>query len=222
MGKQICFYITPKDVNSLIEQIYLQNGFVLDSTGAALSKDELVSIAHYDYCEKHFDSNKFFVAKSDFSLYYHCNTVKRRIDEQRSEVIEFSLCTPSPAKVIDTSSVENNFRKDGFIIIDNQNEYYRQMNELMKNPIYTDNPNFVEHGFEHGRFWYSPEYFDDNGKKVSKSKELSKLFNSLSKFIREHFKQTKDKFAYIGTDAYEKYRDGDFIPCSGRNKIVVE
>lgn len=222
MGKQICFYITQKDVNTLIEQIYLQDGFVLDSTGTALSKDELFSIADCDYCKKHFNSNKFFIAKQNFSLCYHANTAKRSIDEKKAEVVEFSLCTPSPAKVIDTSSVDNNFRKEGFVIIDNPDEYYKQMNEFMKNPIYIDNPSFVEHGFEHGRFWYSPEFFDDNGIEISKSKELSKLFNSLSKFIREHFKQTRDKFAYIGMDAYEKYRDGDFIPCSGRNKIAVE
>ena len=222
MGRQISFYATQKDADDLIEQIYLQGGIVLESTGTPLGKDELLSITDYDYCQKHFDSNKFFVAKPDFSLCYHVNTAKKSIDEIKAEVIEFSLCNPSPTKVIDISSVDNNFRKEGFVIIDDSDEYHRQMDELIRNPTYIDNPNYVEHGFEHGRFWYSQEFFDDEGKKVSKSKELSKLFNNLSKFIKENFKQTKDKFAYIGSDAYDKYNDGIFIPCSGRNKIAVE
>ena len=222
MGKQICFYATQKDADVLIEQIYLQDGVIVDLTGKPLNKEELQSITDNAYCQKHFESNKFFVTKPEFSLCYHSNTAKKSIDEMKAEVIEFSLCAPSPAKTIDTSSVDNNFRKDGFVVIDNSEEYHRQLNELMKSPVYIDNPNYIENGFEHGRFWYSYEFFNDKGKKASKSKELDRLFNSLSKFIKSNFRQSKDKFAYIGADAYEKYREGVFIPCSGRNKIVIE
>ena len=215
MGNQICFYVTQKDADTLIEQIYHQGGGVVDLTGKPLNKEELRSITD-------FESKKFFVTKPEFTLCYHSNTTKKSIDEMKAEVIEFSLCAPSSAKTIDTSSVDNNFKKDGFVVIDNSEEYHRQMNELMKSPAYIDNPNYVEHGFEHGRFWYSYEFFNDERKKVSKSKELDRLFNSLSKFVKSNFKLSKDKFAYIGAGAYEKYLEGVFVPCSGRNKIAIE
>ena len=222
MGKQVCFYVTQKDAGTLIEQIYLQGGIVVDLGGKPLNEEELQSIAGNSYCQKHLESNKFFVTKPELSLCYHSNTAKKSIDVMKAEVIEFSLCTPSSATTIDTSSVDNNFRKDGFVVIDNSEEYHRQMNELMESPAYIDNPNYVEHGFEHGRFWYSYEFFNDEKEKVSKSKELDRLFNSLSKFVKSNFKLSKDKFAYIGADAYEKYLKGVFIPCSGRNKIAIE
>jgi len=222
MGRQICFYVTQKDADTLIEQIYLQGAMVVDFAGRPLQKEELQSITDNDYCQKHFESNKFFVMKPSLSLYYHSNAVKESIDEMKAEVIEFSLCRLSPAKIIDTSSVDNNFRKNGFVVINDSDEYNKQMNELMKNPVYIDNPNYVEHGFEHGRFWYTSEFFDDEGRKIKKSKEIDTLFNSLSKFIKNNFMLSKDRFAYIGAGAYEKYQEGVFIPCSGRNKIVVE
>lgn len=214
MGKQICFYGTQKDVNDIIEKIQLKYGVVIDGTGTVLSKTELNSIADWYYSKSHFGGNKFYITKQEFLPYYRTKTTEKSINELTFEVIEFSLCTPSPAKVIDTSSVDVRFSKDGFVTIDNPDEYHRLMNELMENPIYVCNPNYVENGFEHGRLWYSASCFD--------SKEVCELYNSLSRYIRKHFRQTKDKFAYIGIDAYERYRQGYFIPCSGRNRIVVE
>lgn len=42
------------------------------------------------------------------------------------------------------------------------------------------------------------------------------------KFIKKNYKLTADKFAYIGTDAYEKFKEGVFIPRSGCNVIKVD
>lgn len=221
MGKQICFYASQKDVDALTEQIHRQGGLVVDTVGKPLSKDELQLISDYNYCKEYFGSNKFFVVKSNPSLHFDSDTVKRSIDEMKAKVIEFSLCTPSPTRVIDTSSVDDYFRKGGFVVITNSEEYNRQMDALMQNPVFVDNPNHVEHGFEHGRFWYSPDIYDDKGK-VSKSKELDKLFSSLSRFIKNNFRRSKGRFAYIGPYAYEEYLQGLFVPCSGRNKILVE
>lgn len=82
--------------------------------------------------------------------------------------------------------------------------------------------NSVKHGFEHGRFWYEPNYYDEKGVQVQKSKELDKLFDSFSKYVKKNYKLTADKFAYIGPNVYEKYREGVFNPCSGKYLIKVE
>ena len=221
MGKQICFYGTQIDVNNIIDIIHQKNGVVIDGTGTVLSKTELNSIADWYYSESHFGGNKFYITKQEFLPYHHTKTTKKSIKEFPFEVIEFSLCTPSPAKVLDTSYVDARFTKEGFVVIDDSDEYHRLMNELMENPIYVCNPNYVENGFEHGRLWYSASCFDSN-ESIKNHKEVCGLYNSLSRYIRDHFKQTKDKFAYIGMDAYELYHQGRFIPCSGRNSIIVE
>jgi hypothetical protein len=221
MGKQICFFVTQKDVNALVEQIHSYKAFVVNAEGQRLNDEDLLSIADYDYCQKHFGSNKFFIVKPEFALCFYFNINKNTIDEMKAEVISFSLCSPQPERIVDTSPVDNNFRKNGFIVIDDSDEYQRQLEELMKNPTYIDNSNYVKDGFEHGRFWYSPQYYDVNGNNINKSKELDTLFNGLSKFVKKNFRQSKDEFAYIGPDTYEKYQEGVFIPCSGRNKIVI-
>ena len=222
MGRQICFYATQKDVDLLIREMQRNGGIVIGYDGEELSKEHLSCIADYGFCENHFGGNRFLVTKNSFPLSHSVLEGEGEINPVESTVIEFALCTPHPPKTIDLSLVENNFRRDGFIVIDDSDEYHRQMSELMKNPTYIDNPNYIQNGFEHGRLWYSPKFFDSDGKNCSKSKELDGLYNGMRRFIKRNFKQTKDKFAYIGPDAYAKYKEGAFIPCSGRNRIDVE
>lgn len=221
MGKQICFFATPSDLNKLFEEMYLDNIIFMDDFGQKQDKEKLFFMVNRDFSGKSFSESHFYITKTGVNLFYNYYDGGKKIDQLKSEVIQFHSCTQSPPIIIDTSSVDNNFRKGEFVVINDSDEYHKQMTELMKNPAYINNPNHVEHGFEHGRFWYTSDFYDDEGKKVRKSKELDKLFNGLSKFIKRNFKETKDKFAYIGPDAYEKYQEGVFVPCSGRNIINV-
>ena len=222
MGKQVCFYASQKDVEALIDQIQRSCAIVVDASGSVLGSEALLSIADFDYCKEHFGGNKFFVTKPDLSLLYYRHEGHIFIDQMQSEVIELSLCSPSPLKVVDTSSIDNNYLKNGFVVVSDSDAYSRQMSELMKNPVYVLNPNYVENGFDYGRIWYSPDYVDVNGSRAKKSDDLHKLYKSLSKFVKSNFKMTRDKSAYIGQDAYEKHLQGVYVPCSGRYKVIVD
>lgn len=220
MNKQVCFFITQKDVDFLISYIYSLDAFLIDYAGELLTKQATAFIADYSYCQTHFGYNNFLITKPNFSLSYRTASGKPEVDQYVSEVIEFSLCTPIPKKIIDTSSVDEKFRKGGVIVIDDSEKYHCLMRELMLDPPYVENPNYIENGFEHARFWYSPTFFTSDNNVVRKSKKSDALFNNLKTVIKENFKLSKDKFAYIGPDAYEKYLLGTFIPCSGRNRLV--
>ena len=73
--------------------------------------------------------------------------------------------------------------------------------------------------YEHGRFWYEKKYFDQHGNIVTKSQELDKMFQSLSRRVRKNAVISNNKFAYILPEAYKAYKEGNFNPCSGRNAI---
>jgi hypothetical protein len=224
MGKQIRFFVTQNDVNELIKAIKLNNGIIVDSYGEELHNEELESIADYEYCEKRFWGSSFFIklpsSKLAFSNYEKLD--KKYINQLVSEIIQFNACAPHPKKVIDRSPVDNKFKKGGFIVIHDSEKYHRELEEYMKNPLYIDNPNYVINGYEHGRFWYEPKYYDEEGKHRGKLKDLDGLFNNLSKFIKMNFKLTADKYYYIAPDAYKKYQEGVFVPSSGRNVIKVD
>ncbi len=105
-------------------------------------------------------------------------------------------------------------------MVDDSEKYNQLLNKVMLNPVYIENPCYVENGFEHGRFWYTAEFLGTDGEKNKKAEALDKLFNSLKKYIKTNFILSKDKFAYIGPDAYKKYLLGTFVPCSGKNPIL--
>ena len=76
--------------------------------------------------------------------------------------------------------------------------------------------------YEHGRFWYEKQYYDQNDNIITKSQELDKMYSSLVRRVRKNAIISKTKFAYILPDAYRKYKEGTFIPCSGRNTIEFD
>ena len=76
--------------------------------------------------------------------------------------------------------------------------------------------------YEHGRIWYERQYYDCDGKTVTKSAEVDKMYNSLVRKIRTKAVISKDKFAYILPDAYRLYKENRYIPCSGKHKIVFD
>lgn len=222
MGKQICFFASSKDIKLLIDQVQSLCAIIVDCSGNMLNSDELWAITDANYRKEHLDGTKFFISRPYLSLCYYQLHGKSYIDQLQSEVIELSFCRPSPVKIIDTSSVDNHFIKNGYVVIDDSEKYHGMMNELMKHPVYVLNPNYIENGFEYGRLWYSPDCMSGNGIRTKKSKELHELYNALRRFIQHNYKLTKDKFAYIGPDAYEKYKQGNFVPCSGSQRIVVD
>ena len=73
--------------------------------------------------------------------------------------------------------------------------------------------------YEHGRLWYEKRYYDENGNAIAKCDDLDKMYNSLTLMIKSQAIISTDKFAYILPDAYKLYKEGRFIPCSGKIKI---
>lgn len=205
MSKQISFFISNKDTDELIHLIRSLGGITVNAEGYEITK---------------IIDNKCFIKMHNSKLVYDSLGKERTLNQNVSEIIEFSVCSPQPSRIIDTSEVDNHFKRGGFFIIDDSEEFHRQMNEIMKNPTYIDNPNYIINGFEHGRIWYSHEYYDNNGKKNVKSEQLNSLFSYLQRYIKQNYKIAKNKFGYIGPDAYQKYRKGLFVPCSGR--IIIE
>ena len=125
MGKQIRFFITQKDIDKLVEMIYLNDGIVINFDGQELRKEELMYLGDYDFCQNRFGYNQFLVTNHELTLSYQSFNDRKRINQFESEVIVFSLCTPHSQKIIDTSPVDNNFKKGGFIIFDDSDEYHR-------------------------------------------------------------------------------------------------
>ena len=222
MSKQICFFATQKDINLLLSRIYSLEAIVVDYTGKPFSKEELLYATEYSCWQNYYQHNKFLITRPRASLSYRIAHERVEVDQCISEVIEFSLCTPVPRIVVDTSSVDEEFQKDGMIIIDDTERYDRLMKELMNDPPYIENPSYIENGFEYGRLWYSSTFCNPNGDIIKKTKDGDLLFKNLKTFIQRHFLPSRDKFAYIAPDAYEKYLLGTFVPCSGRNRIVFQ
>ena len=218
MGRQICFYASPDDLYDLLN-IICTNNSIFDSSGTKLEFEEVFSRVNRDFSGQSYTASSLFIGQEEFRLSYYDG---QTLDQTKSEIIQFNACSKNPSDIIDLSPVTSKFLKNGFIVIDDSDEYYRQMDELMKNPTFISNPNYIENGYGHGRFWYSPIYYDEIGQKQVKNRELDRLFNRICGYIRKNFKLTADKFAYIGPDAYNEYIQGSFIPCSGRNRIIVE
>lgn len=222
MAKQICFFATPNDLQQLFGEILLKNYIFIDQYGHKQTMENLMLFANDDFCAKTYAKCNFYLSTKNSAICYLTNNDYRCIDYIKSDVIQIAACSQLPKQIVDTSIIDNRFKKNGFIIIDDQTEYYRQLSEYMENPIYIDNPNYIENGFECGRIAFANNYYDDYGNKVNKSKEISSLYSFLQKHIKNHYKLSKDKFGYIGADAYREYLEGNFIPCSGKIRICFD
>lgn len=222
MGRQICFFATPVDLEQLFQKIFENDMIVLSQSGKKLDIEDISQLIYSDFEGRSFGKSQFYITRENFNLVYlFCDGVKT-INQLHSEVIQFYACRQLPEKILDTSSVDNGFRKGEFIVVHDTTEYQRQIEALRKRPIYMHNPNYIRNGFEHGRFWYTPDYYDETGKKIHKSKQLEDLYKFIGRYVRQTYKLAKDKFGYIAPYAYKNYLDGSFVPCSGKTKIEFE
>ena len=74
--------------------------------------------------------------------------------------------------------------------------------------------------YGHGRFWYERQYYDQIGNILTKRLDLDKMHQALVRKVRKNGINSKRKFAYyILPDAYRRYKEGTFIPCSGKISI---
>ncbi len=202
MGKSICFFITEKDVMDLISFIKTNGGVEIN--------EEKNQVKNPD---------KLFFALPDSELVFSSYNDEKRLNQIESEIIELSFSTPQPFEVLDLSVVEKHFKKGEFVVIDDMDKFHHLMNELKKNPVYIDNPNYIINGYEPGRIWFENQYYDVNGNKKNKSKKLSTLFLLTKRYIQKNYILSMNKDYYIGIDAFKKYVDGEFVPCSGNNVI---
>ena len=197
MGKDICFFITEDDATNLISKIKSFGGFEVDEYKA---------------------NNNYFFALPDSKIVYTSYNGRKKINPIESDVIELSCSVPQPAKILDMSLIEKNFRKGDFVVVDDSSKFNRLMNELKENPIYIDNPNYIFNGYKNGRIWFENQYYV-NGNRKNKSKKIMSLFSAIKKHIQKEYVLSVDKGYYIGPDAFQKYKQGTFVPCSGKNVV---
>ena len=218
MSKQVVFYATPQDMEQLFSKIFCDDFVVLDEHGTHISLDEVKRL-----CKKCFSGEKhatnFYFTANDLKLSFFYQNNERYLNIIESEVIQFNPCTTVPKVVFDTSSVNEQFKKGNLIVVNDSTKYYELMDEFMKNPIYMENPNFIPNGYNHARFLIHPRYYDPSGNIVCKSKKIVALYQSFSHYIKKNFRQSNDKFGYIGIDAYQQHLDGMFVPYSGKNIV---
>lgn len=214
MGRQVCFFITPHDLRCFLDTVLSDDIIILDDCGKKITSDVLCADAEDVFNKKQGGAKNFYFTKNGFNIAY--NPISKKLDSICSEVIEFNYGGNSPKMRLDTSSVDKRFSKNGFIVIDDTDAYYKMLEDIYANPVYIDNPNYVENGYEHGRLWFDNTYYDENGIKTAKREELTKLYNQMKRFATKNWKLSNDKFGYIGTDAYELYLKNRFRPCSGK------
>ena len=219
MGNQVNFFASPSDLKQLFYRMSEKDVIILSTVGDVLNAEDVFDRIESDYRGKTFGESNVCIACSNSNIVYTFFENHKSIDQLQSEVIQFNACIQMPKKVLDKSSVYNHFKKEGFIVIHDTAEYQRRMDELMKHPIYINNPNYINNGFEHGRFWYAPSYYDCCGSKVYKSKEIEHLYKFIANYIHRFYMPSKDRFGYIAPFAYQEYLKGNFIPCSGKNMV---
>lgn len=202
MGKEVCMFITEKDAMDLVEIIKSHGGIELDGKSNNFETN-----------------NKFFFVLPNSVLIYSSHNDEKRLNQIESDIIELSWSVPQSSQVLDVSIVEEQFKKGKFVVIDDSDKFHRLMSELQKNPVYVDNPNYIVNGYEHGRLWVETQYYDITGNIIYKNKKLTSLFLAVKRYIQRSYVWSTNKGWYIGPDAYQKYIDGKFVPCSGRTII---
>lgn len=221
MGKQIVFFATPADLKQLFQIISLKEGIVLDQFGTMIDIESVLNM-----CIDCFDGKTFscdlYLTLEGLKISFFSEKKERLINPLESEVIQFRPCMRQPKAIHDTSSVDDQFKIGDYIVIHDTEKYSQLMDEFMEHPRYRENPNYVENGFEHARFWFEPEYFDESGEKVKKSKKLCSLFGALQNRIKTSYKLSNNGFGYIGKNAYASYLLENFVPCSGNTRIAFE
>lgn len=113
MGSQICFFITPNDFAYLLDKTLSYDIIILDKYGEEITPGELYSKIEYGYERKICHSDNYYFTKNGFNISYFSDS--GLLDFQKSEVIQFSFCKNSPPKILDKSTIDQRFLKNGFI-----------------------------------------------------------------------------------------------------------
>lgn len=180
MGRQICFFATPKDYFLLFDYIVESKWFFIDVYGNSISLDRVKETVQSHYDDKGVFL-KFYITKNGLEIVRDALNNTTFVNALYSDVIEIVICSPPPPNI------------RGLIKLPNQ--------------------------YEHGRFWYEKQYYDQSGNIITKSQDLDKMYQSIVRKVRKNAIISKNKFAYILPEAYKKYKKGWFIPCSGRYTI---
>lgn len=213
MGKQICFFANEVDLKEMFKIVALDEIVLLNKTGEIVTIEDFFSCIDSYFQKDNQLTQTWYLSCSDSKIEYIISGDYRCVNPLKSDVIEFHHCTKIPSKILDTSSVNNMFLKNGFIVIDDTDKYNSLMEELRRNPKYINNPHYKKNGFEHGRFWCNDSICDD------KRNKLFRKFNQIKRYISKNYILSKQKYAYIGPHAFDDLKNGNFIPCSGKNIV---
>ena len=215
MGRQIRFFATASDFHQLLDIIYSRGAYVLDHSGNKLSLENIKENIFDSYTTENF-LHHFYIVKDGWRIAFS-NGFVNQLD---SEAIEVSICRKIPEKTVDMSPVHKHFQINGYTVISDSDKYFELLREYEKNPIYIPNPQYVENGYEHGRFWCPSFFYDADSKSPPQSKAVTREFNALVRVIKKLGTLSDDKkTAYILPDAFEGFKNKTFIPRSGISTI---
>jgi hypothetical protein len=66
-----------------------------------------------------------------------------------------------------------------------------------------------------GRIWAEFKYYDDRDELIKKEKWFEQKFNKYRSWIKKNFRISIDKFAYIGEEAYNLYKEKGYRMMNG-------
>lgn len=146
MGKQICFFANEVDLKEMFKIVALDEIVLLNKTGEIVTIEDFFSCIDSYFQKDNQLTQTWYLSCSDSKIEYIISGDYRCVNPLKSDVIEFHHCTKIPSKILDTSSVNNMFLKNGFIVIDDTDKYNSLMEELRRNPKYINNPHYKKMG----------------------------------------------------------------------------
>ena len=218
MGREIFYFATPIDLEQFYIEMLSNNIFAVDHFGNRLEIEYFNYLVKSEFEGNHVEPIFCYLTKKDLDIFYFPDDDKH-IAPGISDVVDFQVCKPLPKKIVSMPWLTEKFEKGSCGTIEDTEEYYRQIDEALTHPKFIENPYYIENGFDPGRLWFAPDYYNSKWKQVHKTKGLKRLYLPIERYIIKNFRLAKDNFGYIGPNAYQMYLNGDFVPCSGKCRI---
>lgn len=218
MSKQVMFYQDAEDTKAFAEFITSNCGTIFTQQGEMVSADEVQQIA---------------IKTSESILYIVCSDTASEVLKlffskpfcYSVNAIEYALCKPQERFILDSANIYKHLAvqfpdavKDGYVVMRDDPAFIHEIDNLMRTTEKIKNPDFFD-GIEPGRI-YLPKRTDRDALQKNSLKDISILYKKMERYIKNNYVCSETKFAYIGSSAFKRYKDKNFIPCQGKNKII--
>lgn len=113
MGKQICFFATPKDYFELFDHIVNKGWYFVDDYGESISLEQAKQMV-----QNHYDNNglclKIFATSKNLTFVKNIGSHRDFVDTLLSDVIEIIVCSPPPPNIRDLVMLPNQYQHGRF------------------------------------------------------------------------------------------------------------